>query len=204
MTRQHRLVSHVACDWCVWGLAIIINQKPENISQTSSGKVKCACSTIQYENAAPLHYSSTTTSKRSTSHHEAACCSTYARTGYSQPIFAKTKCPSVTCSIWILYQQLLGPQNFDTFPNPPSQINLVFKPSSNHRLFFSAAQDEMSTELYQRQRFNPWSLGLLCAILLQLVQIYIPVSCPQQAATPCFCSSICKNNLQCMSFVVNM
>jgi len=79
-------------------MAIIINQKPETISQTSSGKAKCACSTIQYENAAPLHYSSATTSNLSTSQHEAACCSTYARIGFIQPIFAKTKCPSVTCS----------------------------------------------------------------------------------------------------------
>jgi hypothetical protein len=67
MTCHYQLVSHIACDWCVWGLAIIINQKPENIhknfTKTSSGKAKCACSTYQYENAAPLHYSSTTTSK---------------------------------------------------------------------------------------------------------------------------------------------
>jgi hypothetical protein len=83
-------------------------------------------------------------------------------------------------------------------PHPPSQINLVYKPSSNHRLFFSAAHDEMSTELYRCQRFKPWSLGLLCAILLQTVQICKPASCPQQAAKPCSCSSTCKNNLQCM------
>jgi hypothetical protein len=96
MTRQYRLVSHVACDWCVWGLAINISQKPENISQTSSGKVKCARSTKQLWERCSDTLQSTTTSNLSTSQHEAAC-STYARTGYIQPIFAKTKCPLVTC-----------------------------------------------------------------------------------------------------------
>jgi len=163
MTRQYRLVSHVACDWRVCGQAIIINQKPENISQTSSGKVKCASSTIQYENAAPLHYSPTTTSNLSTSQHEAACCSTYARTGYIQPIFAKLIIP------WWM-QQLNSaaihawPTKFLYIPHPPSQINLVFKPSSNHILFFCAAHDEMSTELYQLTNvsdLNP-EVGVFC------------------------------------------
>jgi len=43
----------------------------------------------------------------------------------------------------------MNPQSVAT--GTPSQINLVFKPSSNHRLFFSAAHDEMSTELYRCQ-----------------------------------------------------
>jgi hypothetical protein len=39
---------------------------------------------------------------------------------------------------------------------------------------------------------SPWSLGLVFATLLHFLQIYKPVSGPQQAATPGSCSSICK------------
>jgi hypothetical protein len=91
MTRQfQQLMSHVACQWCVLRTG---NHHPSKTWEYFTNfiwvKWSAVCSTLQYENAAPLHYSSTTTSHLSTSrHHEAACCSTYARIGYIKPIRA--------------------------------------------------------------------------------------------------------------------
>lgn len=96
MSCQYPLVSHVACDWCVWVLAIIINKNLRIFHKLHL--VKWSVPAAQYSMRMLLHYSSTTTSNLSTSQHETACCYTYARISFIQPILAKTKCPSVTCS----------------------------------------------------------------------------------------------------------